>query len=105
MSSRKASEPVAAASAPAAAAADGAAPFDVQKLFANSCGWCHSDAGRVAGRGPKLMDSTLTDAELAHRIKKGKPGAMPAFETAFSDAQVKAIVKYIRELKPEVPSK
>ncbi len=91
--------PVTAASAaPAASAA--AAPFDVEKLFANTCGWCHSSAGRTAGRGPKLMDTTLTDAEIVNRIKNGKQGAMPAFGTAFSDEQIKAIVKYIRDLKP-----
>lgn len=93
----------AAASGPATASSDApgeAGAFDVEKLFANTCGWCHSDAGRVAGRGPKLMDSPLTDAEMAYRIKKGKQGAMPAFESAFSEEQIKAIIQYTRDLKP-----
>ena len=75
--------------------------FDVNKLFANTCGWCHSSGGRAAGRGPRLMDSKLTDAEIVTRIKQGKPGAMPAFATAFDEAQLQAIVRYIRALKPE----
>jgi mono/diheme cytochrome c family protein len=82
----------------------GSEPFEVKKLFANTCGWCHQSGGREAGRGPKLMDTRLTDAEIATRIKFGKEGKMPAFGTAFDDAQIQAIVRYIRELKPEGPA-
>ena len=78
-----------------------AAELDVEKLFANTCGWCHSSAGRTAGRGPKLADITLTDAEIVSRINKGKAGAMPAFAGNFSEGQLRAIVQYIRGLKEE----
>jgi cytochrome c5 len=86
-------------------AGDAAAPrlrpgFDVEKLFANTCGWCHSGAGRTAGRGPQLMGTTLSDAEIIHRITVGKQGAMPAFGSAFSSEEMRAIVDYIRGLKP-----
>jgi mono/diheme cytochrome c family protein len=83
------------------AAGGGSEPFEVKKLFANTCGWCHQNGGREAGRGPKLMDTRLTDAEIVTRIKNGKQGAMPAFGSSFDDAQIQAIVRYIRELKPE----
>ena len=79
----------------------GKADFNVEKLFANSCGWCHSGAGRVAGKGPQLMSTTLTDAQIIYRIKNGKVAAMPAFGTSFNDEQITAIVKYIRDLKPD----
>jgi mono/diheme cytochrome c family protein len=79
----------------------GSAEFDVHKLFANSCGWCHSKGGREAGKGPQLMGTTLTDAELISRIKIGKVGQMPAFGSAFTAEQMTAIVAYIRALKPE----
>ena len=81
------------------------AQFDVEKLFANTCGWCHSNAGRTAGRGPKLMGTTLTDAEIVSRIENGKPGAMPAFAGSFSDEQLRAIVLYIRGLKEDGAAK
>ena len=87
--------------ADAAASAPAANGYDVEKLFASTCGWCHSNAGRTAGRGPQLMGTTLTDAEIIHRIKTGKTGAMPAFATAFDDAQLQAIVRYIRALKDD----
>lgn len=88
----------------AAASQPGAAQsgeeFDVGKLFATSCGWCHSGGGREAGKGPRLMGSELSDAELVSRIRNGKVGQMPAFSGAFSGPQLDAIVAYIRNLKP-----
>jgi mono/diheme cytochrome c family protein len=91
-------------SMPAQSQSDTPAPengkVDVGQLFATTCGWYHSDGGRAAGKGPQLMDTKRDDDFLRGRIKKGKSGAMPAFGTMFSDAQIDQIVKYIRELKP-----
>lgn len=86
------------AGAPPSTATAAAGDFDVNQLFANTCGWCHSNGGRAPGKGPKLMGTTLSDAEIIHRIKTGKPGAMPAFGSSFNDAQLQAIVRYIRSL-------
>jgi mono/diheme cytochrome c family protein len=90
----------AAAQQPAAPCAPDNEPLNVGQLFASTCGFCHSDGGRAAGRGPQLMDSTRDDDFLRNRIKSGKNGAMPAFGASFSDAQVNEIIKYIRALKP-----
>ena len=79
--------------------------LDVEKLFASTCGWCHSGGGRAAGKGPKLMDTSLTDAEIVHRIKVGKTGAMPAFNGAFNGDELQAIVLYIRGLREDSPAK
>jgi mono/diheme cytochrome c family protein len=104
MSSGKPPEPSAPPqTAPAVDAKDG--DFDVQKLFANTCGWCHSGGGRATGKGPKLMDTTLTDAEIVHRIEVGKTGAMPAFGGTFNEVELRAIVKYIRGLREDGPTK
>jgi mono/diheme cytochrome c family protein len=84
---------------PTATAPDNA-PFDVEQLFGSTCGWCHSDGGRAVGKGPQLMNSPRDDDYLRNRIKLGKEGAMPAFGSAFSDAQIDEIIKYIRSLKP-----
>jgi mono/diheme cytochrome c family protein len=75
--------------------------IDVKQLFASTCGWCHSSGGRAVGKGPQLMDSPRSDDYLRNRIKTGKEGAMPAFGEAFSDAQIDAIIAYIRSLKPD----
>jgi mono/diheme cytochrome c family protein len=75
--------------------------LDVPQLFASTCGWCHSDAGRSPGKGPQLMNTQRSDDFIRTRIKIGKEGAMPAFGSTFSDADIDAIIKYIRSLKPE----
>jgi mono/diheme cytochrome c family protein len=89
------------ASAQSAAPAPDTAPLDVEQLFASTCGWCHSDGGRAAGKGPQLMDSPRDDDFLRNRIKMGKQGAMPAFGGSFNDAQINQIIAYIRALKPQ----
>jgi len=76
-------------------------PLNVPQLFATTCGWCHSDAGRSAGKGPQLMNTTRSDDYLRNRIKNGKEGHMPAFATMFSDADIDQIIAYIRALKPD----
>ena len=76
-------------------------PLDVPQLFATTCGWCHSNAGRAEGKGPQLMNTTRSDDFIRNRIKNGKEGKMPAFGASFSDADIDAIIAYIRALKPE----
>ncbi len=91
------------ASAKPARAQQPAAPteqINVEQLFATTCGWCHSDGGRAAGKGPELMDTKRDDDFIRNRIKNGKEGAMPAFGATFNDAQIDEIIKYIRALKP-----
>jgi mono/diheme cytochrome c family protein len=86
---------------PAAAAQTIASIQDAAQLFATTCGWCHSDAGRAAGKGPKLMGTERTDDFIRARIKNGKEGAMPAFGAMLNDADIDVIISYIRSLKPE----
>jgi mono/diheme cytochrome c family protein len=72
--------------------------LDGEQVFLNTCGFCHQDGGRAAGRGPKLSNSQRSDEFIIERIKKGKLGAMPAFGSVFSDGQIIAILAYIRGL-------
>jgi mono/diheme cytochrome c family protein len=76
------------------------ANFDVNQLFASTCGFCHSDGGRDAGKGPQLMGTQRSDEFMRERIKNGKQGAMPAFGASFNEQQIDAIIIYIRDLKP-----
>jgi mono/diheme cytochrome c family protein len=90
---------------PAAAQQANASPnettIDVPRLFATTCGWCHSDGGRAPGKGPQLMGTQRSDDFIRNRIKTGKQGAMPAFDQILSNADIDEIVKYIRSLKPD----
>src|SRR5216684_2141254 len=71
----------------------------VAQLFASTCGFCHENGGRIAGKGPKLAGTIRTDAFIIDRIKNGKEGAMPAFEGNLTNSQIKSIIHYIRNLK------
>lgn len=89
---------------PAAFAARKEKPMNdaqVNELFATTCGWCHPNGGRQAGKGPKLAGTKRNDAFIVNRIKQGKEGAMPAFEGSLSDTQIKGIIHYIRNLKSD----
>ncbi len=49
------------------------------------------------------MNTKRSDDFIRNRIKHGKEGAMPAFGSTFSDADIDKIIQYIRALKPEQP--
>jgi mono/diheme cytochrome c family protein len=83
------------APAPEASSSD----IDGQQMFATLCGFCHEGGGRKGGKAPKLAGNPHTDEYLIDRIKKGKPGAMPAFGKVFSEGQIYAILAYIRGLE------
>ena len=74
--------------------------FDVKSTFRNICGFCHSDYGRHASKGPQLMNSERSDEFLFKRIKIGLPGRMAAFGSIYSDDDIRKIVTFIRSLKP-----
>jgi len=75
---------------------------DAVNIFNSTCGWCHQGGGRAAGGiGPKLMDSPRGDEFILNRIRNGSEGKMPAFGGSLNDAQIHALLRYIRHLKPE----
>ena len=76
-------------------------PLNVKNTFRNICGFCHENYGRKASKGPQLMNSERSDEFLFNRIKNGLPGRMAAFGSAFTDSQIRDIVKFIRSLKPD----
>ena len=80
-----------AAGSPNPASTD-ASPNDIngEQMFATTCGYCHQDGGRQAGRGPKLSSSSAS--------KRARGATMPAYGSVFSDGQIVAIIAYIRGL-------
>jgi mono/diheme cytochrome c family protein len=73
--------------------------FDVRKLFAMNCSWCHDGYGLHAGKGPKLAGTKMNERQIYERISKGKSGMMPGFEKTLKKDQIDAFVEYIKALK------
>ena len=67
-------------------------------LFDRNCAPCHGDDAR-GDEGPSLYNLTLSDARITKRIKEGVKGEMPAFARKFTDADVQALIAYLRTLK------
>lgn len=81
-------------------------------IFATVCANCHGSSGNggVASTpdaaAPRRFKDTAfqrsrTDEDLRKTIRYGKPTGMPAFGTAYDDAQVTELISIIRSFDPE----
>ena len=68
------------------------------KLFMNNCAHCHG-VDATGDEGPDLRGVTKSDAKIASYIKNGIKGEMPKFGQKLSDADVQALIAFIRSLK------
>jgi mono/diheme cytochrome c family protein len=78
---------------------------DASALWGQHCASCHGkDGSGSTAMGKKLgvkdytKDQSFSDAEAANVIKGGK-GKMKGYKDKLSDADVKALVAYVRSLK------
>ena len=78
---------------------------DAGTLWAQHCASCHGkDGSGNTAMGKKLgvkdytKEQSFSDTEAANVIKSGK-GKMKAYKDKLSDADVKALVAYVRSLK------
>ena len=67
-------------------------------LFARNCALCHGDDAR-GDEGPNLHDLTKSDTRITTILKEGIKGEMPKFGAKFSDADIQALIAYLRTLK------
>ena len=85
---------------------DGQDSAAAKTTFRTKCAMCHGEngAGSEVGKSMNVPDlrstdvQKLPDAELAKIIADGK-GGMPSFKSSLSEAQIHALVKYIRSLR------
>lgn len=80
-----------------------------ERLFSITCTSCHGIDGYGSALAPALnnslfLDST-SDAAMRQIIAMGVNGTvMPAWGGRFSDAQINAIIAYLRSLQPTAPT-
>jgi mono/diheme cytochrome c family protein len=66
--------------------------------FAMSCTECHGDDAH-GDEGPDLHNLAISNARIAATIRKGIKGEMPTFARKYDDAQIAALVSYVRSLR------
>ncbi len=81
---------------------------DAKALFAKDCATCHGKDGQAKtfkakfNHARNLTDATwqadVTDEHLFNSISNGR-GKMPAFGKKLSEAEINALVTYVRSLK------
>ena len=66
-------------------------------LFLMNCAHCHADDA-TGDEGPDLHGVRKSDARFTAIIQNGIKGEMPKFGAKFKDADVKALIAFIRSL-------
>ncbi len=79
-----------------------------ESLYASSCSRCHGVEGQGTPRAPSLNVKSFleetNDLAMQQIISLGVPGTtMPAWETRLSEAEIQAIVGFIRAWEPTAP--
>ena len=96
-----------ASAAAATAAPDSSVRAAARADYANICARCHNpDGSGYANMGiPTFLDrqwqGAHTDAELALAIRNGSNGRMPAFGATVPQAEIDALVDFVREFAPK----
>jgi cytochrome c6 len=93
-------------SASGARAGGGQDSAGAKTTFQTKCAMCHGPdgAGSEVGKSLNIPDlrseavQKLPDAELVKTVSDGK-GGMPPFKGSLSEAQIHALVKYVRSLR------
>lgn len=66
-----------------------------EKLYAQSCAFCHGDAG-LGAQAPSLRNLNMSITQMESAVSAGKPDAgMPPFKTTYSPEQINEIVAYV----------
>ena len=68
------------------------------KLFALNCSHCHADDA-TGDEGPDLHGVTKSDERIRAIITNGVKGEMPSFKKKLGDADLAALVGFLRSLK------
>jgi mono/diheme cytochrome c family protein len=83
-----------------------AAGPDGRELYLDRCATCHGPDGagkNARGKRLKVRDvrdtvKTVTAAQMADIVRKGKEPDMPGYAKEFSDEQVQAVIEHYRGL-------
>ena len=75
----------------------GALVSNGHRLFLLNCAHCHAPDA-TGDEGPDLHGVAKSDARIAAMIKNGVKGEMPKFGSKLSDADIQALIAFLRSL-------
>ena len=81
---------------PTGAQADDAALVKGRDVYVANCARCHGSQGQ-GGEGPDLADDPPDLDTGIDAVKQG-PGSMPGFKGDLSSNEIRAVVRYVREV-------
>jgi mono/diheme cytochrome c family protein len=86
-----------------------ATPGDAKSTFDAKCAKCHGKSGRGKSMRGKLIhardltsaqwQNDVTDERLFNSVSNGRGKKMPSFKKQLSEAEIDALVAYVRRLK------
>jgi cytochrome c oxidase cbb3-type subunit 3 len=76
----------------------GGAAAEGRRLFLQNCAHCHGDDAR-GDEGPSLYDLRKSDERINRLVREGIKGEMPAFKNKLNEANVAALIAFLRTLK------
>jgi len=68
-----------------------------RKLYFGNCAHCHGEDAH-GDEGPDLHDVEVSDRRIATVVKRGIKGEMPTFGKKLNDADIAALITYVRTL-------
>lgn len=68
-----------------------------KKLYFGNCAHCHGTDAH-GDEGPDLHDIWVSDRRIATVVKRGIKGEMPVFGKKLNDADIAALIAYVRTL-------
>ncbi|HUF04317.1 MAG TPA: copper-binding protein [Aridibacter sp.] len=78
-----------------------AAPSEGARIYKSNCAECHGENGRGTEKGISFLKGHALDhprEDFIEQVKYGEEDKMPSFSDKLSDAEIEAVVTYVRDV-------
>ncbi|QQS40181.1 MAG: copper-binding protein [Acidobacteriota bacterium] len=78
-----------------------AAPSEGARIFKSNCAECHGENGGGTNKGISFLEGHALDhprEDFIEQVRKGEGDKMPSFSDKLTDAEIEAVVTYVRDV-------
>lgn len=78
-----------------------AAPSEGARIFKSNCAECHGENGGGTDKGISFLEGHALDhprEDFIEQVRKGEGDKMPSFSDKLTDAEIEAVVTYVRDV-------